>query len=176
MVGSEGRMSNADRLRSGLGLPMSVRLVDIGPVEQHAPSTSSQPSPPHPSQWIRSDTGRYTQQGAAFRISNSVPPIALAPPTLKSKHVPTSVLRTSKIRHRLQNFPLHGGGAPHRAPPSVRTFASAANIHQTHVPSYPVVCRQHTQPTTTPPLNHTTNLTTSTPYYKTCLGHNVFNL
>jgi hypothetical protein len=27
-----------------------------------------------------------------------------------------------------------------------------------------VVCRQHTQPNTTPPLNHTTNPTTTTPY------------
>jgi hypothetical protein len=34
-----GRMSNADRLSSGHGLPMSDRLVDIGPVEQQAPST-----------------------------------------------------------------------------------------------------------------------------------------
>jgi hypothetical protein len=94
------------------------------------------------------------------------PDSSRAPPILKSKHVPTSVLRTSKIRHRLQNFPLHGGAAPHRAPPSVRTFTSAANIQQTQVPSDLVVCRQHTQPTTTPPLNFTTNLPTSTPNNK----------
>jgi hypothetical protein len=131
--------------------------VVIWPVAQRAPATSPHPSLAHHGQWIRSHSRRYTQQGAAFRISNSVPPTALAPPTLKSKHVPTSVLRTYKIRHRLQNSPLHGTGAPHRAPPSVRTFASAANIQQTQVPSYMVVCRQHTKSTTTPPLKPTTN-------------------
>jgi hypothetical protein len=98
-------MSNADRLRSGLGIPMSVRLVDIGPVEQHAPSTSSDMSPAHPCQWIRSDTTRYTQQGAASRVSNSFHPTALAPPTLKSKHVHASVLRTYTFRHCLQKTP-----------------------------------------------------------------------
>jgi hypothetical protein len=69
-------MSNADRLRSGHGLPTSEKLVDIGPVEQQAPSTSSQPSLAHPSQLIRSDTRRYTQQGAAFqnRIMSSRQP------------------------------------------------------------------------------------------------------
>jgi hypothetical protein len=80
-----------------------------------------------------------------------VPPTALAPPTLKSKHLPTSVPQTYKIRHRLQYSPLHGAGAPHRAPTSVRTFTSVANIQQTHVLSDLVVCRQHTKPTTSPP-------------------------
>jgi hypothetical protein len=80
MDGSVARMSNADRLSYGHGLPMSDRLVDIGPVKQQAPSTSSQPSLAHPSQWIRRDTRRYTQQGAAFQNLNFVPPTALAPP------------------------------------------------------------------------------------------------
>jgi hypothetical protein len=154
--GSVARMSNADRPRSGLGLPMSDRLMDIGLVKQHAPSTSSQPSLAHPCHWIRSDTRRYTQQGASFQNSNCAPPTALAPPTSKSKHIPATVLRTLTIRHRLQKTALLGSGAQHRAPPSVRTFTSAANIHQTLVPSYMVVCSQHTQPTTTPPRNHAT--------------------
>jgi hypothetical protein len=140
-------MSNAERLRSGHGLPMSDRLVDIGPVEQQAPSTSSQPSLAHPGQWIRSDTRRYTQQGAARRVLNFVSPTALAPPTLKSDNVPTQEQRTVNINHRLQNPPLHRGGAPHRAPPSVRTFMSAANSLQTQASYGLVVCRQHTQPT-----------------------------
>jgi hypothetical protein len=62
--------------------------------------------------------------------------------------------------------PLHGTSAPHRAPPSVRTFPSAANIQQTQVPSDMIVCRQHTKPTTTPPFNPTTDPHTSTPYYQ----------
>jgi hypothetical protein len=148
-------MSNADRLRSGHGLPMSDRLVDIRLVEQEAPSTSSHPSLAHPNRWIRSDNIRYTQQGAAFQNSNYVLPTALAPPTSKSKYIPATVLRTLTIRHRLLKPPLHGTGALHRAPQSVRTFTSAANIHQTHVPLDLVVCRQHTQPA----RNHTTNPT-----------------
>jgi hypothetical protein len=67
-------MSNADRLRSRHGLPMSDRLVGIGLVEQHAMSTSSQPSLAHPGQWIRSDTIRYTQQGATFPKFELCPP------------------------------------------------------------------------------------------------------
>jgi hypothetical protein len=140
-------MSNADRLRSGPGLPMSDILADIGPVEQQAPSTSPHQSLAHPIQWIRSDTRRYTKQGAASRVLNFVSPTALAPPTLKSDTVPTPVLRQVKYYHRLQNPPLKRDGAPHRAPPSVRTFTSAANILQTQAPSGLVVCRQHTQPT-----------------------------
>jgi hypothetical protein len=108
-------MSNADRLRSGHGLPMNDKLVDIGPVEQHAPSTSSHPSLAHPGQWIRSDTIRCTQQGAAFRSSNYVLPTALAPPTSKSKYIPAIVLRTLTIRHRLQKNPSTGP-AHHTAP------------------------------------------------------------
>jgi hypothetical protein len=57
---SVARMRNADRLRSGPGLPLSDRPVDIGPVEQHAPSTCALPSLAHPGQWICSDTRRYT--------------------------------------------------------------------------------------------------------------------
>jgi hypothetical protein len=159
-------MSDADRLRSGHGLPMSDRLVDIRLVEQQTPSTSSQPSLAHPCHWIRSDTIRYTQQGAAFSVLKIVHPTPLAPPILKSIRVPTSVLRTDKSNHRLQKSPLPGGGAPHRAPPSVRTFTSAVNIHQTQAPSSVVVCRQHTQPTMTPTRNLTTNRPISKPYYE----------
>jgi hypothetical protein len=111
-------MSNADRLRSGPGLPKSDILVDIGPVEQQTPSTSSQPSLAHPSHWIRSDTRRYTQQGAARRVLNIVSPTALAPPILKSENVPTPVLRTDKSNHRLQNPPSPWAArhtAPHQA-------------------------------------------------------------
>jgi hypothetical protein len=140
-------MSNADRLRSGPGLPPSDKLVDIGPVEQQAPSTSSQSSLAHPGQWIRTDTRRYTQQRAVPRVLNFVSPTDLAPPTLKSENVPTLELRTVQIDHRLQKPPLPSSGAPHRAPPSVRTFTSAANILQTQAPSGLFVCRQHTQPT-----------------------------
>jgi hypothetical protein len=157
-------MSNADRLRSGLGLPLSDILVDIGLVEQHAPSTSSHPSLAHPCQWIRSDTKRYTQQGAAFSVLNFVSPTALAPPTLNSEHVPALVLRMNKNIPRLQENPLLGRGAPHRAPPSVRTFPSDANIHQTQVPSGLVVCRQHTQSTRNPNRNHSSNPPISSPY------------
>jgi hypothetical protein len=148
-------MSNADRLRSWHGLPLSARLVDIGLVEQYTPSTSSHPSLAHPGQWIRSDTRRYTQQGAAFQNSNHVLPTALAPPTLKSKYIPATIQRTLTIRYRLQKTPLLGTGAPHRAPRSVRMFTSDANIHQAQVPLDMVVCRQHTQPT----RDHTTNPT-----------------
>ena len=115
---SVARMSNADRLRCGHGLPMSDKLVDIGLVEQHAPSTSSQPSLAHPCQWIRSDTRRYTQQGAAPIVLNCVFPTALAPPTLKSESVPTLVLRPDTNNHRLQKPPSPGTArhtAPHRA-------------------------------------------------------------
>jgi hypothetical protein len=143
-------MSNADRLRSGFGPPLSDRLVDIGPVELQAPSTSPHPSLAHPGQWIRSDTRRYTQQRAAFRVLNFISPTAIAPPTSKSEHVPAIVLRMNNHTPRLQKAPLPGSGAPHRAPPSVRTFPSAARIQQTHVPSGLVVCRQHTQSTLKP--------------------------
>jgi hypothetical protein len=62
--------------------------------------------------------------------------------------------------------PLHGTGAPHRAPPSVRTFTFTANIQQNQVPSYLVVCRQHTKPTTIPPLTLTTDPQLPSSYYK----------
>jgi hypothetical protein len=58
---------------------------------------------------------------------------------------------------RLQITPLLGSCAPHSAPPSVRTFPSAANIHQTHVQSGLVVCRQHTQSTRNPNRKHSSN-------------------
>jgi hypothetical protein len=144
---------------------MSDSLVDIWPVEQQAPSTSSRPSLAHPRQWIRSDTKRYTHQGAAFRVLKIAPPTALAPPTLKSKRVPTSILRIDK-KPSITKTPPPRGGALHRAPPSVRTFTSAVNKHQTLAPSGLVVCRQHTQSTTTRPRNHTTTLPLSTSYYK----------
>jgi hypothetical protein len=107
-------MSDADRLRSGHGLPMSDKLVDIGLVEQQAPSTSSHPSLAYPGRYIRSDTKRYTQQGAAFRVLKIVHPTALAPPTLKSNRVPTSVLRTDKSNNRLQKPPPRGRRATPR--------------------------------------------------------------
>jgi hypothetical protein len=111
-------MSNAASLHLGPSLPMTDKLVDMGPVEQHAPSTSSQSCLALPSQWICSDIRRYTQQGAAFRVLNIVPPTALAPPTLKLERVPISVLRTDKNNHRLPNPPSPGAArhtAPHRA-------------------------------------------------------------
>jgi hypothetical protein len=158
-------MINADRLRSGHGIPMSDILVDIvGPVERHAPSTSPHPSLARPGQWIRSDTRRYTQQGAAFRVLNFISPTPIAPPTSKSEHVPAIVLRKNNHTPRLQKTPLPGSGAPHRAPPSVRTFPSAANIQQTQVPSGMLVCRQHTQPTRKPTRKHSTNPLDSFPY------------
>jgi hypothetical protein len=108
-------MSNADHLRSGPCLPMSDRLVDIGLVEEHAPSTSPHPSPTLLGHWIRSDTRRYPQQGAAFRVLKFFPPTALAPSTSKLKRVPTLILRTDRNNHRLQK-PLSPGAARHTAP------------------------------------------------------------
>jgi hypothetical protein len=160
-------MSNADRLRSRHGLPMSDILVDIGLAEQHAPSTASQPNLTHPCQWIRSDTIRYTQQGAAFRVLKIVHPTSIAPPTLKSKRLPTSILRTDKSNQRLQNPPLPGGGAPHDAPPSVRTFTSAVDTLQTKAWSCaantrnPQLLHLETILRTILPPHHTTNPTRS---------------
>jgi hypothetical protein len=77
-----------DRLRSGLGHFMSDILVDTGPVEQQAPSTSLPLSYAQPCQWIRRHTGRYKQQGADLKILNHVPPTSSAPPTSKSHRVP----------------------------------------------------------------------------------------
>jgi hypothetical protein len=142
-------MSNADRLRYGHDLPSSDRLVDRA-LELLAPSSSPHPSLAHQGQWSRSDTRRYTLKGAAFKDLNFISPTSIAPPTSKSEHVPAIVLRKNNHTHRLQNAPPPGSGAPHRAPPSVRTFLSAANIQQTHVPSGLVVCRQHTQSTRKP--------------------------
>jgi hypothetical protein len=145
---------------------MSDRVVDIGPVEQHAPSTSSQPSLACPGQWIRNDTVRYTQQGAAFRVLKIVSPTALAPPTLKSKRVPTSVLRTVKINHRLQKPPSPRAArhtAPHRAsgrscpPPTsskLRPHMAWSCAADTHNPLEITL-----QPILTP--NHSTNPTQS---------------
>jgi hypothetical protein len=107
-------MSKADRLRSGLGLPMSDRLVITGPVGRRAPISFPPPSLAHPGQWIRRHIRRYTLQGAAFRGLNFVSPTALAPPTSKSEYVP-AILRTLTIRHRLQK-PPSTGPARHTAP------------------------------------------------------------
>jgi hypothetical protein len=120
-------MSNADRLRSWLGLPMSDKLVVIGPVGQRAPATSPQPSLAHPCQRIRSHNKRYTQQGAAFNNLNSVPQIASAPPASKTYRILHSVLRFPSEHHRLQKSNLHGYGAPHCTHPRVRTFTPDAN-------------------------------------------------
>jgi hypothetical protein len=170
MDGLVARMSNADRLRSGHGLPTSDILVDIGPVDQHAPSTSSQRRPSHPGQWIRSDTRRYTQQGTAFLNSNSVPPIAPASPTSKPNCVHTSIMRTLRVRHRLQKTRSTGPAhhiAPHRAsgrscppptsikPRSQPTLSCAAN---TRNPPRPRLSTP--RPTRIPP-HHTTNPTWS---------------
>jgi hypothetical protein len=158
---SVARMSNADRLSYGPGLPMSDRPVDIGPVEQHTPSTSSQPSLAQLGQWIRRGTKRYTHQSAAFQNSNYAPP-----DSSRANHFEIKIQTSHNIADphnppSLTKIPLHGTGAPHRAPRSV-----AADIHHTQVPSDMVVCRQHTQHTTTPPRNHTTNLLLSTSYYE----------
>jgi hypothetical protein len=72
MDGSVARMSNADRLRSRPSLPMSDKLVGIGPVEQHAPSISFQLSLDHPGQWIRRHNRRYTLKDAMLIILNLV--------------------------------------------------------------------------------------------------------
>jgi hypothetical protein len=151
-------MSNADRLGSVHGLPMSDRPVDIWPVEQHAPSTSSRPSLALPGQWIRSNTRRYTQQGVAFRVLKIVPPTALAPPNLKSKRVPTSRLRTLKNNHRLQNPPRMGRRATPR--PTERPDVHARRqqppnpgpieldrVPPTHATHYDPTSKPHYKPT-----------------------------
>jgi hypothetical protein len=137
-------MSNADRLRSGLGLPMSDKLVVTRPVGQRAPITSPQPSIAHPGQSIRCHTRRYTQQGATFPHLNSMHQKGSVPPASQTHSVQHSILRYPSELHCLQNTTAHGYGAPPRAPPSVRTFTPDAYGKQTHVPSDMVVCRQHT--------------------------------
>ena len=147
-------MSNTDRLRFGPGLPSSARLVDRA-AEQRVPFTSPHPSLAQNGQWIRSDTRRYTLKGAASRDLNCIPPTAIAPSTSKTTHVPVKVLRHTKKTHRLQKVSSPVGGAPHRAPPSVRTSLSAANIHQTQAPSDLVACSQHVNDSQTPTLKAT---------------------
>jgi hypothetical protein len=156
-------MSNADRLRSRHGLPMSDRLVDIGLAEQHAPSTSSQPSLAHPRRWIRSDTRRYTQQGAAFRVLKIVPPTALAPPTSKSKHVPASVLRTIKPNSRLQPPPTRGWRATPR--PIERPDVNVRRL----LPPNPGPIR----PGRVPPTHATHSNSNSKPYYNSTYLANI---
>jgi hypothetical protein len=159
--------------------------VDIGPVEQQVPSTSSQPSLALPGRWIRSDTRRYTQQDAAFRVLKIVPPIALAPRTLKSKRVPTSVLRTDKNNHRLQNPPSPGAArhtAPHRASgrsrwPTTTTkpmphqawscAASTRNPLRPHLETTLQTCLSP-NPTTTPPQSPCLQPLTSHPHTNMC--------
>jgi hypothetical protein len=151
-------MSNTDRLRSGLGLPMSDKQVVKGPVGQRASITSPQPRSTHTCQWIRSHTRGYTQQGAAFLHLNSILQKASAPPSSQAHRVLHSILRYPLVLNRLQNTTPHGYGAPPRAHPSVRTFKPDAHGKQTHVPSDLVVCRQHTPTTPTIPPPHTQNL------------------
>jgi hypothetical protein len=146
-------MSNADRLRSRYGLPMSDILVDIGLVEQQAPSTSSHPSLAHPGQWIRSDTRRYTQQGAAFQNSKYVLPTALAPPTSKSRYIPATVLRTLTIRHRLQK-PPYTGPAHHTAP-----LKASGRSRPPPTSTKPRSHQTWSCAANTPTRNHTTNPT-----------------
>jgi hypothetical protein len=102
--GSVVRMSNADRLRPGLGLPMSDRLMVTGPVERRAPTTSPHPSLAHPCQWIRRHTRRYTEQGAAFNNLNSLHMKASAPPTSQSHRVLHPILRYPSESDRFQNY------------------------------------------------------------------------
>ena len=163
-------MSNTDRLRSGPGLPSSARLVDRA-AGRRAPFTSPHPSLAHNGQWIRSDTRRYTLKGAASRDLNFILPTATAPSTSKSSQVPVKVLRHTLTPHRLQKASSPVGSAPHRAPPSVRTSLSAANIQQTQVPSGLVACSQHVndsqKPTTKAkhnsyiPLHHSQSYSTA---------------
>jgi hypothetical protein len=178
-------MSNADRLRSGHGLPMSDRQVDIGPVEHHAPSTSSQPSPAHPRQWIRRDTKRYTHQGVAFQNSNSVSPTAPALPTSKFNNVPISMVRTLAVRHRLQKNRSTGPAhniAPHRAsgrphPPPISTkprsyptkscAANTRNLPRPHL-STPRMTHVPSHPTTTPIWSICPQTLTSRPRTEWC--------
>jgi hypothetical protein len=156
MDGWVARMSNADRLRSGPSLPMSDRLVDIGLVELQTPSTSSQPSLAHPSRWIRSDTRRYTQQGAAFRVLKIVRRTALATPTLKSKRVPTSIQRTDKSNHRLQNPNPLGRRATPRP-----TERPDVHVRRQHPPNPCPI-----KPGRVPPTHATHYDSNSKPYYK----------
>jgi hypothetical protein len=96
------------RLRSGLGHPMSDKMVDTRPVEQHEPSISPPLSHAHPGQWIRRHNIRYTLQGAPLSFFNHAPPtMTYAPLTSNSHRVPPTVLRPSNIPHRLQENPSH---------------------------------------------------------------------
>jgi hypothetical protein len=148
-------MSNADRLRSGLGLRMSDRLMNKGPVGRRAPITSPHPSLAHPCQWIRRHTRRYTLQGATFTNLNSIYMKDAAPPASQPHRVILSILRHPYGSDRLQKIPPHGVGAAPRAPPSVRTSTPDSCRKQTQVPSGLVVCRQHTLTTSTPHSTHT---------------------
>jgi hypothetical protein len=143
-------MSNADRLRSGFGLPMSDRLVITGPVGRQAPITSPNPSLAHPCHWIRRLIRRYTLQGASFTNLNLIHLKESAPPASHPPRVLHPILRHPYESDRLQNSPPHGVGAPPRAPPSVRTSTPDARRKQTHVPSHLVVCHQHTLTISTP--------------------------
>jgi hypothetical protein len=153
-------MSNTDRLCSGLGLPMSDRLVVTRPVGQRAPITSPQPSIAHPSQWIPSLTMRYTQQGAAFHHLNSVHHKASAPPA--SQHIvyytryygtpPSSItyktLPPTDTAHH--HAPLRASGRSHPTPTN--------NKPMSHPTWSCAVCRKHTPTTSIILLTHTHNL------------------
>ena len=145
---------------------MSDRLVTTGPVGRRAPITSPHPSLAHPGQWIRRHIRRYTLQGAAFTILNSVHMPESAPPTSQTLRVLRPILRHSYVSKRLQKSLPHGAGALTRAPPSVRTFPSDVREKQTQVPSDLVVCRQHTLTTSTPQSTYIHNL--STTYMANC--------
>jgi hypothetical protein len=163
---------------------MSDRLVDKGLVEQQAPSTSSHPSLALPRQWICSDTRRYTQQGAAFRVFKNVPPTALAPPTLKSKRLPTSTTnrqqQPSITKPPSQGAPRHT--APHRAsgrsrPPPTSTklrphqaWSCAANTRNPIRPHLQTILQTYLSPnpTTTPTQSICLQPLTSDPHTHTC--------
>jgi hypothetical protein len=68
MDGSVARMSNADRIRSRLGLPMSDGLVVAWPVELQATATSSQPSLPHQGSVVIADGTHSKAQFPEIRI------------------------------------------------------------------------------------------------------------
>jgi hypothetical protein len=154
-------MSNTDRLRSWLDLPMSDRLVDIGPIEQQAPSTSSYQSLDIPCQWIRSDTRRCTQQGAAFRVLKIDSPTTLAPPTLKFKRVATSVVRTDQINYRLQKPPPYGRRATPRP-----TERPDVHVRRQHPPNPGPI-----KPRRVPPTHAIRYDPTSKPHYKPTYLH-----
>jgi hypothetical protein len=73
-----------------------------------------------------------------------------------------------EIHIAYKNPVLHGYGALHRAPTSVRTLVSAAPERKTHVSQTVVVCRQHTFTTTNPPSHPIINPPLSPNAFRRC--------